>query len=161
MFDVFEKIENEFNVSLTIVGDGSKLNEYKSKYNNKRNIYFTGWMEKQNLFAIANNFDLLVAPHGGYTNIQLGILGVPSVSYWYDSMADIIYNNFNGFLIDKTTPNELEKVLRQYLSLSVEEKNRFKENTFISFNQRFSMKQFEISKKNLVEKMKEIEKCVE
>jgi glycosyltransferase involved in cell wall biosynthesis len=155
LFDVFEKIENDFNVSLTIIGDGSKLNEYKLKYKNNKNIYFTGWMQKQYLFAIANNFDLLIAPHGGYTNIQLGILGVPSVSYWYDSMADIIYNNFNGFLIDKTTPKELEIVLKKYLKLSQEKKREFKKNTYISFNRRFCLEQFEISKMNLVNKMKD------
>lgn len=65
--------------------------------------------------------------------------GIPVVATTVGGVAEIVTNEFNGFLLPSNpTPEQITETLRRYKSLSEEEKNRMRGNAFTSWNQRFN-----------------------
>jgi len=152
--EYFLEIQNEIeNSCLIIIGDGSALDYYLEKYKEYNNIIFTGWIDKNEAFSFINDFDLMIAPNGGYSLIEVGLLGIPTIAYNYNIMSDLIYNRFNGYLIDKDKPIELKKALIEYLNKSKNEQKKIKEQTKTSYYTRFNLKALEFEKNKIVREL--------
>jgi len=152
--DDYVSIESKLgNSCLVIIGDGPALDHFKVKFKEKKNIFFTGWIDKWDAFPFIKDFDIMLAPHGGYSIIEMGMLGIPTVAYNYDIMSDLIYNKYNGYLIDKETKSEMKDILIEYFSKSIAQRDNMKKNIKNSFYDRFCLETFEIEKRKLVSKL--------
>jgi len=148
--NIKDKIDNS---CLIIIGDGSALEYYKNKYTDFDNIIFTGWVDKNDAFDFIKDFDLMIAPSGGYSLIEVGLLGIPTVAYNYDIMSSLIYNRVNGYLIDKKSPEELKSVLIEHFSKSDKEVMDMKSDIKKIYEKRFNLDILVYEKEKIVNKI--------
>jgi glycosyltransferase involved in cell wall biosynthesis len=142
-----------YNSCLVIIGDGSAMSYYKRKYLKHKNIIFTGWIDKNDAFSFIENFDLMIAPNGGYSLIEAGFLGVPTVAYNYNVMSDLIYNKFNGYLIDQTHPEEIEQVIIDHFKKDKETLLKIKQDVKCSYDTRFNLDVLKREKEKISDKL--------
>ena len=157
VLDTYIKLEKELNNScIVVIGDGSALSEYKNRFSSKNNIIFTGWLDKNEAFSFIRDFDLMIAPSGGYSLIEAGLLGIPTVAHNYDIMSDLIYNRFNGYLIDKKSEEELEEVLLEHFSKNKKDRELIRSRVSLSYRTRFNLEVLEQEKKKIVKKILDV-----
>jgi glycosyltransferase involved in cell wall biosynthesis len=148
--DIEDKLKNS---CLVIIGDGPALEHFKNKFNHKKNIFFTGWIDKNDAFSFIKDFNIMIAPHGGYSIIEMGMLGIPTIAYNYDIMSDLIYNSYNGYLVDKNTKEEMKNILIEYFSKTSDERDKMKDNIKNSFYTRFNLNVLDKEKEKIVSKL--------
>ena len=138
--DSYIKIKDKLNKSscLIIIGDGTYLSFLKNKYKEYKDIIFLGHINKEKALKLIEKFDLFLNPHGGYSLIETGFIGIPSISFNFNIMSTLVYNRVNGYLVDQNSPEEFTSTILEYFSKSKEDIEEFKKITKESFRKRFS-----------------------
>jgi len=117
LITAFKKISSEYNVKLSLVGDGSykaSLHEYikREKINN---VFFHGWAENEKKITFLNEADIFVLPSWveGLPNVLIEAMAmkVPCISTpvgnlnsYFESMKDLVF-------VDVKDPNAIEDAL--------------------------------------------------
>jgi glycosyltransferase involved in cell wall biosynthesis len=138
---------------LVIIGDGEYLPELKTKYKHVCDLYFQGWLEREESHAIIKSMDLLIAPDGGYSIIEAGLLGTPTLSFNFDVMSTLIAHSFNGYLVDKNDKYGIERIMLSHIQLSASKKKLMKNNCYKYFSTRFDKERIEEERKNVTNKI--------
>jgi glycosyltransferase involved in cell wall biosynthesis len=95
----------------------------------------------------------MISSSGGYSLIEMGLMGVPTIAYNYDIMSDLIYNRFNGYLMYKESPEELENILIEHFKKTPEELVEMKSNIKKIYNERFNLSVLSSEKEKIVNKI--------
>lgn len=107
--------------SLTIAGDGSCAEEYKTRAAELQledRVHFTGWVsgdDKQRLFEQANLFCLPSSNDSfGMGFVEAMANGLPVVALDWGPISDVVPNASAGTLIDKSDPQLLSQAIKDY-----------------------------------------------
>ncbi|MDP3989653.1 MAG: glycosyltransferase family 4 protein [archaeon] len=110
LFKAINGLEDK--VSLTVVGDGPLLQEFKRK---NKNVEFIGRIEHKDLPKIINQHDVLVHPSyvESFPNVILEAMacGKPVIACNIYGIPEMITSPNNGLLISPKNSNQLTKVI--------------------------------------------------
>lgn len=131
-----EYLKNKKNVIFNIYGNGSLLNELKSKYSSQ-NIIFHGWVEQKKIYD-KTNLIIITSPINNYPYVALEAksFGIPVISCSKGDIKKIIYNGIDGFI---SYTNSTKKII--YLIDKI--KNDYRK---FSFNSLKKSQKFELNK---------------
>lgn len=131
--------DKKINVKVLMVADGEEKKLFENMLEElklKNKITLLPLLSKNKLSEVYNIIDILCFPTFqeslGLVAIECLSCGTPVIGTNIRPVTDYIENGVNGFLFEKDNSNELIKKIEEYYLLSVEEKNRLKENSIIS-----------------------------
>jgi glycosyltransferase involved in cell wall biosynthesis len=154
VIDIFLSLQDKLKKPcLVIIGDGTYLKTLKNMYQDEKNIFFLGKLKREYAFPFIKNLDLFINPSGGYSLIEVGLLGVPSISFNIDIMSVLVYNRVNGYLVDPSTDKELYSAIIEYFDRPIEDTKRIKELCKETFRARFSENAIEVERLNYTNKI--------
>jgi glycosyltransferase involved in cell wall biosynthesis len=81
--------------TLVIAGNGDELPELKAKAKNNKNIIFSGWINKNQIYALMQLADLGIAP---YRNTPDVLLSIPNKPIEYFSAGLPVLTTLSGYL---------------------------------------------------------------
>ncbi|MGI4750527.1 MAG: glycosyltransferase family 4 protein [Janthinobacterium lividum] len=121
-----------------IAGDGPLKNEviqYAAKY---PNIEFIGIVNKAEVFILLQSCSALLFPSVWFEGMPLTIIeafacGTPVISSKLGAMETMITPEYNGLHFEANDKVDFRQKLDQWIQLSEEEKNRYRENALNSF----------------------------
>ena len=113
-------------IGFLMIGDGSLLDILKEKYKTYECILFTGRLSHGEAFPVIKHLDLMISSIAGCTVFEVGYLGVPTISYNYHLMQETIIPNINGYLVDKSSPWEMEDCMLDYIEKSEDDRQYMK-----------------------------------
>lgn len=152
LIDVF--IKSDLDANLYIIGSGTELESLKKKYNNIDSIHFMGWMEKKDAHLKILEMDLHLTMLAGFSTIECGLLGVPTVCPNIITHSDIIENNYDGFLYNLNYDSDLSSILKKFNSMSSEDLLLLKKNVIKSFTRKFNKNNYMLEKEKIFETIK-------
>lgn len=152
LIDVF--VKSDLDANLYIIGSGSELESLKKKHNNSDSIHFMGWMEKNNAHLKILEMDLHLTMLAGFSIIECGLLGVPTVCPNIIMHSDIIENNYDGFLYNLNYDSDLSSILKKFNSMPKEDLLLLKRNVIKSFSRKFNKNNYILEKQKIFEVMK-------
>jgi glycosyltransferase involved in cell wall biosynthesis len=133
-------------VTLTIAGDGSKLQEVKEAVLNKNisDVEFLGHVSNEKLKRAFNNADIYVLPsysEGMPTSVlEAMAFGLPIVSRPVGGLVDFFENDKMGHLIESLDPNDFYKII---LNLVQDDNKRHR---ISEYNHKYATQNFLASK---------------
>jgi glycosyltransferase involved in cell wall biosynthesis len=152
LIDVF--VKSDLDAHLYIIGTGSELESLKKKHNNADSIHFMGWMEKKNAHLKILEMDLHLTRLAGFSTIECGLLGVPTVCPNIIMHSDIIENNYDGFLYNLNYDSHLSSILKKFNAMSSEDLLLLKKNVIKSFTRKFNKNNYILEKEKIFETIK-------
>lgn len=127
---------NELNLPLVIVGEGRE--ERKLKKIAKKNIYFAGFIDEEELSKYYKNAKALIFPQEedfGITAVEAQMCGTPVIAYKAGGAIDTISKNTGVFLTRQNKENLIEAIKKF-------EKTKFDKKNIKKNAERFSEKKF-------------------
>ncbi len=121
IISVFNKIKDEYNVNLLILGDGSLYNSILTQVkmmNLKDRVKLLGYIDNPYKYMANAECIILFSDYEGSPNviIEAQYCGAPVVSSKFGGVYDIISNGRNGLLVDIKDQDELTKAVKSLLS---------------------------------------------
>ena len=117
-FDVVKELIEKLNLSLLIVGGGSKLDEIKNYFNNSKNVIFAGHLDKLKVFEYLNLSNIGIALYNSKNEYnQFGdsvkcreyiAAGLPIITTNNHSTSKEIAENILGEVLTKMNIDSLE-----------------------------------------------------
>ncbi len=135
--DLVVEAFNELELPLVVVGTGSQ--EERLKYMAKSNIYFTGYVEEEDLSFYYQNCKALIFPQNedfGLTAVEAQTFGKPVIAYKSGGALDTIIEGKTGLFFDKQEKNALIKTLNSFheykfsVKIIIENAKRFSKERF-------------------------------
>jgi glycosyltransferase involved in cell wall biosynthesis len=119
------KIETPF--VFFIIGEGEErknLEKLIEKYNLENKVFFVGFVENAKEYLPAFDIFTLTSIKEGlpYTILEAGQAGLPVIASSVGGIPDIIENNVNGILLEKTKMEEITKAIRFMIANPTERK---------------------------------------
>lgn len=122
-FDLETVIKSAINFNIThpeiifvICGKGEKLEFYKSLANQNKNIIFSGWVSKTQIYTLMNLSSLAIAPYYNSFDFQLSIpnkvieylsAGLPIISSLKGEVQKLIQTYQFGMIYQEKNPHDL------------------------------------------------------
>lgn len=105
---------NHPNQKLKIAGDGPEFSNVLEKIKNASNIEFLGQQSKEDILKLMGASKALLFPSIWYEGLPMTIVeafsvGTPVIASNIGSMAEMIQNEYNGFLYNPEDAKELER----------------------------------------------------
>lgn len=121
-------------IHLLLLGSGPEEELVKKACENKKNLHFLGYQEKQKTIEIMRGSDIVIQPsimEGGlsYTRLEAMACKVPLISTTAGGSKDALHHMENAYLVE---PNDPEGLLKAILELMSDDEKRKKiaENAF-------------------------------
>jgi GT2 family glycosyltransferase/glycosyltransferase involved in cell wall biosynthesis len=154
-----EVSKEEKNIHLIIVGDSTlmSLNELKTLISNNKRIHlFDGYIKDEDIQIYFNASDVTVLPYkhvltSGSVLLSLSF-NLPVIAPDLGILKSVINNTKDGWLYDSSDPFGLIDCIKNFVSISDEDLNKYKENS-LSKAKHFNWK---TSSKNISEKILEL-----
>ena len=146
LINAFEKLinNNTKKFKLILLGEGPNMNSLQKYVNDNdlsNDIFFLGY--KDNAIDYINSFDLLVLPSSidVCSNVLLESLYCKTltIALAKGGNAEIIFDNFNGYLFYENNPDELKNIINKMI-LNKGSHDYFKKNGFKLINDNFLIK---------------------
>jgi glycosyltransferase involved in cell wall biosynthesis len=103
LVDCLARVSEAFpTVVLACAGSGAleaEMHRRASELGVADRLKVLGSLDLQDLPALVASSDVCVAPHMGYTLVEVGLTGVPIVTYDYDFHGEIIEDGRTGYLV--------------------------------------------------------------
>lgn len=122
LLDSFKKLSIDRNIALVIIGDGPKLNFYKSYCytNNLKNIYFPGFVDEDLKIKYYSISDVFVLPslkdHWGVVVNEAMLCGLPIILTKVTGAKEMVEVEKNGFIVDENDSNQIFIALKTMFS---------------------------------------------
>ncbi len=129
LIKAFSRIIKNYNITLTIVGDGNEYNnltQLTKKLNIEESVRFEG--SQIDISKYLANADYFIYPSTckevfGISLVEAMAYGIPCIANRVGGIPEVIQDKVNGFLTDGVTDVELENTIRKAISVADEEYN--------------------------------------
>ena len=127
LLDAIAILKKEYNIILTIVGDGPErenLSKQVAELDISENVYFTG--QKIDIIPYLKNGDIFVYPSVweevfGISIVEAMAFGLICIANRVGGIPEIIQDGVNGFLTEEKSPQKIADAIRKAINLSKEE----------------------------------------
>jgi glycosyltransferase involved in cell wall biosynthesis len=110
-------------VTLTLIGNGDE--QYVQKMRQKiiddglNSVVMVPFLQKDQLFKIISDFDLVIVPSLWYDNMPNSLLeaqayGIPAIVSNNGSLKELVHHGFNGYHFESGNPADLAKTIINY-----------------------------------------------
>lgn len=111
---------NENEVELYVAGGLDKSSSWYSKYCDKKNVHFLGFVTRDviaNLYASVDAFILPSYAEGlALVGLEAMASGLPIICSQYSGVNDLVQNGINGFVVDVFDEEDLKKVINSIIN---------------------------------------------
>lgn len=119
LIEALKRIKND-NVRLAIVGSGRYKNKLENMANPDKRIAFYGKICNDDIESCYNKSDVLVVPSVclevfGIVILEAFRAGIPVIASRIGGIAEVVKNNYNGFLFESGDINQLKQILENLL----------------------------------------------
>jgi len=133
LIEGFSKFISEYNgnkeLKLLIVGDGTqrmKLENLVKELGISSNVTFTGKIDNENVPAYINKMDLVCLPSlsesFGVSAVEACACGRPIIATAVGGLKEIIFDNYNGFVIDQKSSEDIKLKIMKMIADEVQMK---------------------------------------
>jgi glycosyltransferase involved in cell wall biosynthesis len=148
LLQAFQKVAiSDSNIQLTVVGDGDErknLETLSRELGIERQVVFTGFKDRDDVFSILSESELLVLPSKMEGNprvlIEAMMLKVPIVATKVPGIVDMIKDGHTGHLVPAGSPAKLAAAIELILQ-NRDYASKLAENAYIFAKQQFSKEQ--------------------
>ena len=128
-----------------IIGEGEErknLENLIKKHNLENKVFLVGFLDNANQYLKAFDIFTLTSIKEGlpYTILEAGLAGLPVVASSVGGIPDIIENNVNGMIVEKTKTEEITKAI-QFMIDNPNERRLFGTKLQQKVEKEFSLKQ--------------------
>ena len=111
-----------------IIGEGeerSGLENLINKLNLENKVFLVGFLDNANQYLKAFDIFTLTSIKEGlpYTILEAGLAGLPVIATSVGGIPDIIKNNIDGLLVEKSSPKEITKAVEYMINNPSERKS--------------------------------------
>jgi glycosyltransferase involved in cell wall biosynthesis len=115
-----ELIASFEDTSFLIAGNGSQYEELRTEFENRENVKFTGWLDRQKVVEMVNYTDIFLYPSlvpEGFGRVAVEAMAgeTPIIASNRGGLKDIILDEATGYLVDPEDPEEWKKKLKYLL----------------------------------------------
>ena len=137
-------IDNGYDVKLFIIGEGSEKEYLKNsiKQEHKISIVFMGYMEHEDIIFEYADSDIFVLPsiceeNSGLVLLEAMSLGLPLITTNLGGQAELVIENYNGFLVQPGDYTSLAKKIKSIIE-DEELKEKFSKNS-LELSKKYSL----------------------
>lgn len=97
-------------VLLVVLGGGELQAEFLAKAQTlgvRENVFLAGHQNVDQIRAWAQHAKVMLAPHAGFSLVELGAVGIPVVAYDYEWHGELVANGETGFLVKFRDPGAM------------------------------------------------------
>ncbi len=126
--------ENKYDIYLTIIGDGSEINNLKKlamQLNIENIVFFVGkkrnvidWLDKSDIFVYPSTWEEAF----GISVVESMSRGCIPITFKKGGLPEIIEDNINGFLVDEINSNNLANKIMEVIKKDYLEKQKISQN---------------------------------
>jgi glycosyltransferase involved in cell wall biosynthesis len=115
-----ELISSFEDVSFLIAGDGPQYEELRTEFENRENVRFTGWIEREEVVEMVNYTEIFLYPSlvpEGFGRVAVEAMAgeTPMLASNRGGLTDIVLDKETGYLIDPEDSEKWKKKLNNLL----------------------------------------------